>query len=170
MPTVQQNSAIEAAVTWRNQGAGACVPNEAGQEIANALVVKMPGSAPAAPVAISADTNNLAQLDAANALLVPGILVFADILPLAAGDSTPLIFSGWSGAIDGTIAFLELVLLIDANETGIETATSSGVFVWPQAFVTERTTTEIKVKVKNFSHAVQVSLRLAQLPNPPIQA
>lgn len=170
MPTVQQNPATEANVSWRSQPAGACVSNEAGQEIANGLVVQMPESAPAAPISLSPDANNLAQLDAANALLVPGVLVYSGSLSLAPGDTSAAIFSGWSGAIDGTIAFMELNLLIDPTETGVETGVSSGVFVWPQIFVTDREVTQIKVKVKNNTKTVTITLRLAQLPNPPVQS
>lgn len=170
MPTVQQNSATEGIVTFRSQGAGACVSNEALAEIASALLVQMPSAAPIAPLILSTDPNNLAQLDAANALLVPGILVYSNTLSLAAGDNTPLIFSGWSNSIDATIAFLEVVLLIDPTETGVLAFTGGTAFIWPQMFVTKRISSEIDIIVKNFTKTVSVTLRLAQLPNPPNQS
>ena len=170
MPTVQQNSATEGNVSWRNSPAGGCVTRAVGEEIAAGLVVQMPASAPVAPVTLSADPNNLAQLDAANALLVPGVLVYSNQLSLAVGDTSPLVFSGWQEAIDATIAFMELVLLIDPSETGVQTTGSSGIYVWPQMFVIERAAAEVKVSVKNFTQAVSVTLRLAQLPNAPTQA
>jgi hypothetical protein len=133
------------------------------------LVVKQPTNAPAAPIAISSDNNNLATLDAANALLVPGILVYSGNNTAPGGDSSPIIFSGWSSSIDATTAFLEIVMFVDATEPGVQTSTGSTVFIRPNYEVVERTAQIIRVRVFHATKPVTISLRLAQLPIPPSQ-
>lgn len=171
MSDLNPNSANEAQVAVRQPPSGGCFTLAELQEIATALKITLPINAPVAAMVVSAETNNLASLDATNAVFVPAISVFARTLTLAAASGVgPLIFTGWGSNIDATTAFLEVMLFVDPTEPGVETATSSGVFLRPSWEITERIASEIKIKVYHATKACSVSIRLAQVPIPPAQS
>jgi len=169
--SVNPNSASEATVSIRSAPADSCWTLAQLTELARLLVIKFPLGAQTAAMVVSTQTNNLASLDAANAIFVPATLVYARTLTLAAGGGTgPLVFSGWSSEIDATVAFLEVNLFLASNEPGVETATSSEVFVRPNYEITERTASTIRIKVFHATLACSVAIKLAQVPIAPAQS
>lgn len=168
---VQQNSGVEAQVSVRQAPDGSCWTMAQLQELSRLLVVKFPKAAPSAAMRVSSAINNLASLDSENAILVPAISVYADTKTLAGGSGIgPLVFGGWSGSIDATTSFLEVMLICDPTEPGIETATASGVFMRPMYEIKERIANEIKIAVYNATLATHVSIRLASIPIAPAQS
>ncbi len=169
--SVNTNSATEAIISLRGAPAGSCWTQAQLQELTRLLVVKFPQAAPSAAMVVSDAVNNLASLDAANAIFVPAVDVFTDTKILAGGTGIgPLIFGGWPSSIDATTAFLEVNLFCDPTEPGTETATSSGVFMRPTWEITQRIANTIKIVVYNATKAVSVSIRLASVPIAPAQA
>lgn len=172
---VNQDITAQATVSTRKVPPNACVSQALVDAVGAALVVKLP-SGQAAQVEVSVDSNNLATLDAANAILVPAIVTWADSLPLAAGASVPLVFSGWPTSMDATVAFMEVRLIVAALEAGtpacvpvssVPTAIKSIRPSWEYVSILAN---EVKIAVYHHTSGVNVQLRLAQLPIPPVQA
>ena len=168
--SVNPNSNQEASIAFRSPPAGSCWNQAMLDELKKLIVVTIPPGATNIVPPIAAATNNIASLDAANAIFVPATEVFTQTQTNPAGSSTPLIFTGWPSSIDATTAFLEVMLYLDTTEPGIETATSSGRFMRPNWEITQRVADTIKIKVVNSAHASQVSIRLASVPVAPAQS
>jgi len=173
--STNQDPTDEALVSFRNPTPGSCLTKELLQELASLLVVKLGSITQKVEVPVSTDTNNLASLDAANAILVPAVVVYSDTKTVPAIGPYELVFSGWPSEIDGTVGFLEIVLY--STNPGVAAATGSGVTavnIQPRYKVTERTATSITVVVLNMkssdANGATVTFRLAQLPIPPTQS
>ena len=169
--SVNPDSASEAVVSMRSAPADSCWTLAQLQEFARLLVVKFPQTGAAPAMVVSTQANNLASLDAANAIFVPAIQVYSGTLTLAAGGGTgPLVFAGWSSEIDATVAFLEVNLFLAIIEPGVDSATSSGKFMRPNYEITERTAATIRIKVFHATLACSVAIKLAQVPIAPAQS
>lgn len=171
--SVNQNSANEATIAMRSPGEGSCWTLAQLQEFARLLVVKFPTDARPANMVVSNDTANLASLDASGAIFVQSVLVYTDTKTLAGGAGIgPLIFEGWTG-IDATTSFLEVMLYLAVDETGVTVSTpvvDVNAQIRPNWEIIERIANRIKIVVYNATLACSVSIRLAQVPVPPAQS
>lgn len=151
---------------------GSCLPPEILAELASLLRIKLPNSGAGAAVCVSKDTNNLAQLDAQNCVLVPAAKLYREEQTWDVSSGTDLDFEDFAASgFDATTCMLAVHMYLDSAETGIEVQKepTGTVFIRPNFEIKERSAGKITIGVQNAASDVRIEIELLQLPVPPQQ-
>lgn len=151
---------------------GSCLTPEMLAELAGLLRIKLPTSGSSSSICTSKDTNNLAQLDAQNCILVPAAKIYREEQTWDVSSATDLDFEDFAASgFDATTCKLSVHMYLDSAETGIEVKKepTGTAFIRPNFEIKERSAGKITIGVQNATSDVRIEIELLQLPVPPQQ-
>lgn len=160
-------------ISFRQPRPGSCLTPEVLEELADLIDVQLPDDATTDAPPISKDSNNIAQLDPQNAILVPGAKLYVEEQVWQAGNPVDLEFTEFANQqIDATTCMFSCYIILDTAEAGapVKGEPSGTVTVRPNFEVKSLAAAKIVIAMKNAQSDVTVRIHLLQLPIPPEQA